>query len=52
MVYLKQLYSRLGRLALRQSSPFSTGAKPEHAKISFFINVIYFYQKKTRNEKY
>ena len=45
MVYLKPLYSRLDRLAQCQSSPFSTEAQQEHLKVSFFQNVIYFYQK-------
>ena len=46
MVYLKPLYSRLDRLAQRQSSPFPTEAKQEHVKILIF-KVIYFYKKRS-----
>ena len=45
MVYLKLLYSRLDRLAQCQSSPFSMEAQQEHVKMTFFQNVICFYQK-------
>ena len=36
MVYLKPLYSRLDRLALRQSSQLSTKAQQEPVKILYF----------------
>ena len=50
MVYPKPLYSRLDRLAQRQSSPFSTEAQQEHVKISFFKIVIYFFKKNIGTE--
>ena len=52
MVYLKRLYSRLDRLAIRQSSQLSTEAQQEHVKKFNFQNVIYFYKKKFGIEKY
>ena len=45
MVYPKPLYSRLDRLAQRQSSPFSTEAQQEHVIMSFFKIVIYFFKR-------
>ena len=48
MVYLKPLYSRLGRLALRQSSQISTEAKQEHVKILFF-KMLYIFIKKVQD---
>ena len=51
MVYLKPLYSRLDRLAQRQSSPFSTVAQQEHVKILFF-KTSYIFIKNIGTEKY
>ena len=48
MVYLKQLYSRLDQLALRQSSQLSTEAQQEHAKILFF-KLLYIFIKKVQD---
>ena len=51
MVYLKQLYNRLDRLAQRQRSPFSTVAQEECVKLLFF-NKSYIFIKKDRTEKH
>ena len=51
MVYLKPLYSRLDRLAQRQSSPFSTEAQQEHVKFYFSKSRI-FIKKKIGTENY
>ena len=48
MVYLKPLYSRLDRLARRQSSQFSTEAQQEHVKMLFF-KMLYFFIKKVQD---
>ena len=48
MVYLKPLYSRLDRLALRQSSQLSTEAQREHVKILFF-KMLYIFIKKVQD---
>ena len=48
MVYLKPLYSRLDRLALRQSSQLSTEAQQEHVKILFF-KMLYIFIKKVQD---
>ena len=45
VVYLKPLYSRLDRLALRQSSQLSTEAQQEHVKI-IFLKMLYIFIKK------
>ena len=50
MVYLNPLYSRLDRLALRQSRQLSTEAQQEHVKILFF-KMLYIFIKKFRIEK-
>ena len=47
MVYLKPLYSRLDRLALRQSSQLSMEAQQEHVKLLFF-KIIYIFIKKVQ----
>ena len=53
MVYLNPLYSRLDRLAQRQSNLFSTGAQQEHVNILFFkISYIFFKKKKIGTGKY
>ena len=44
MVYLKPLYSRLDRLAQRQSSQLSTEAQQEHVKILFFKMLYIFFE--------
>ena len=51
MVYLKPLYSRLGRLAQRHSSPFPMEAQQEHVKILIF-KMSYILSKKIGTEKY
>ena len=51
MVYLKPLYSRVDRLAQRQSSQFSTKAQQEHVKLLFF-ELSYNFIKKIRTEIY
>ena len=48
MVYLKPLYSRLYRLAQRQSSPFSTEAQQKYVKILIF-KMSYIFIKKDRD---
>ena len=48
MVYLKPLYSRLDRLADRQSSQLSTEAQQEHIKILFF-KMLYIFIKKVQD---
>ena len=48
MVYLKPLYSRLDRLALRQSSQLSTEAQQEYVKI-LFIKMLYIFVKKVQD---
>ena len=45
MVNLKPLYSRLDRLALRQSSQISTEAQQEHVKMLFFKMLDIFIKK-------
>ena len=42
MVYLKPLYSRLDRLALRQSSQLSMEAQQEHVK-NFIFKMSYIF---------
>ena len=51
MVCLKPLYSRLDRLALRQSSQLSTEAQQENVK-KWFFKMLYIFIKKIRIEKY
>ena len=45
MVYLEPLYSRLDRLAYRQSIQISTEAQQEHVKILFFKMLNIFIKK-------
>ena len=51
MVYLKPLYSRLDRLAQRQSSPFLTEAQQENVRTLIF-KMSYILSKKIGTEKY
>ena len=44
MMYLKPLYSRLDRLALRQGSQLSTEAQQDHVKI-LFLKMLYIFIK-------
>ena len=48
MVYLKPLYSRLDRLALRQSIQLSTEAQQEHIE-KLFYKMLYLFIKKVQD---